>query len=95
MARTYEVNIEEAWNLIFSVSFADILLDNYFELVQDVVRTNPCSSCLRFTNDVPAVCWDSRKHMNIMLTVILSAVGAKNFLFINVPPVDRSPLVRV
>jgi phospholipase/lecithinase/hemolysin len=41
-----------------SSAFADILLDNYFELVQE-----------------------------------LYAAGGRNFLFANVPPIDRSPLM--
>ncbi|KAA1470460.1 hypothetical protein DENSPDRAFT_775132 [Dentipellis sp. KUC8613] len=43
-------------------AFSDTLLDNYFELIEELVSAN----------------YD---------------VGARNFLFINVPPIDRSPLM--
>ncbi|KAJ3546050.1 hypothetical protein NM688_g5554 [Phlebia brevispora] len=48
-------------------AFSDTLLDNYFELVQEIV------SALSYPQ--------------------LRAVGGRNFLFINVPPIDRSPLM--
>ncbi|KAL0955540.1 hypothetical protein HGRIS_001776 [Hohenbuehelia grisea] len=59
-------------------AFSDTLLNAEFALVQKLVSNDDIFFV--FVTNMPP-------------TVYLSDVGARNFLFVNVPPVDRSPLM--
>ncbi|KAL5512574.1 hypothetical protein ACEPAG_3227 [Sanghuangporus baumii] len=58
-------------------AFSDTLLDAYFALVQKIVIVRSVMLC----------------SMSYLTSSFRSAVGGRNFLFLNVPPIDRSPLM--
>ncbi|KAJ7758241.1 hypothetical protein B0H16DRAFT_1720846 [Mycena metata] len=63
-------------------AFSDLLLEEYFTQVQELVRR---LQAFRVST--------SRLFSPSLKIVANSAVGGKNFLFINVPPMERTPLM--
>jgi hypothetical protein len=75
-------------------AFDDTLLNAEFALVQKLVcGLTFHGSCLSYLFLILVV-RDHPLHSVDYLISSQSNIGATNFLFINVPPIDRSPLVR-
>lgn len=95
VARTLHQHETVEWpSDAFGGRFDNTLLDAYFALVQKIVSQSihlvvPQSDSLLVVRlDVSEIL-----ECELTLHVLFSNVGARNFLFINVPPIDRSPLV--
>ncbi|KAK0196259.1 hypothetical protein F5146DRAFT_1133753 [Armillaria mellea] len=73
-------------------AFSDTLLDAYFALIQQLVCQFPFLSFSTDRTSTTVVGISSRTQQATDITP-LSDVGARNFLFLNVPPIDRSPLM--